>query len=51
MKKSKSISNKTKEVDSPTTLKVGPYRHIEESKKHQVSAFPDIKKVPIKAGE
>ena len=29
--------------------KRGPYRNIEEAKKHQVSSFPDIKKVPIKA--
>ena len=26
--------------------KAGPYRNIEEAKKHQVSSFPDIKKVP-----
>ena len=26
----------------------GPYRNIEESKKHQVTSFPDIKKVAIK---
>lgn len=29
--------------------KRGPYRNIEEAKKHQVSSFPDIKKVAIKA--
>ena len=28
--------------------KRGPYRNIEEAKKHQVSSFPDVKKVPIK---
>lgn len=27
----------------------GPYRNIEESKKHQVTSFPDVKKVPLKA--
>lgn len=27
---------------------VGPFRNIEESKKHQVTSFPDVKKVAIK---
>lgn len=27
----------------------GPYRNIEEAKKHQVSSFPDITKVPLKS--
>jgi len=26
----------------------GPYRNIEEAKKHQVSSFPDVKKVALK---
>lgn len=26
----------------------GPYRNIEEAKRHQVSSFPDVKKVQIK---
>jgi serine/threonine protein phosphatase PrpC len=52
LKKKRSVTDKiTKEVESPTTVKVGPYRNIEESKKHQVTSFPDIKKVPIKPGE
>jgi serine/threonine protein phosphatase PrpC len=51
LKKKRSTTDKTKEIDSPATVKVGPYRNIEESKKHQVSSFPDIKKVPIKPGE
>lgn len=29
-------------------VKTGPYRNLEEAKKHQVSSYPDIKKVPIK---
>ena len=33
-------------VDEPKTQ--GPYRNIEESKKHQVTSYPDIKKVPLK---
>ena len=28
-----------------------PYRNIEEAKKHQVSSYPDIKKVPVKKDE
>lgn len=46
----KKKTDKTKEAESPT-VKGGPYRNIEESKKHQVSGFPDVKKVPIKPGE
>ena len=42
----------TKEVKPPTEEEKkqegGPYRNIEESKKHQVSAFPDVKKVTLK---
>jgi serine/threonine protein phosphatase PrpC len=52
LKKKRSANDKSSKGDeSPATVKVGPYRNIEESKKHQVSSFPDIKKVPIKAGE
>lgn len=48
MKKKK--TDKSKEAESPT-LKGGPYRNIEESKKHQVSGFPDVKKVPFKPAD
>lgn len=41
-KKKKKTTKKAAETASPQT---GPYRNIEESKKHQVSSFPDIKKV------
>jgi serine/threonine protein phosphatase PrpC len=52
LKKKRSNTEKVpKEIDSPATVKGGPYRNIEESKKHQVSSFPDIKKIPIKTGE
>jgi len=51
LKKKKTTDKPVKEVESPTIVKGGPYRNLEESKKHQVSSFPDIKKVPIKAGE
>ena len=34
---------------SPLPKSTGPYRNIEEAKKHQVSSFPDIKKIPLKA--
>ena len=44
-KKKKSVKKKSEAVAPPQT---GPYRNIEESKKHQVSSFPDIKKVQIK---
>jgi serine/threonine protein phosphatase PrpC len=36
---------------SPTEVSKGPYRNIEESKKHQVTAFPDVKKVPFKPAD
>ena len=49
MKKRKS---KTGNADaSPVDIKTGPYRNIEEAKKHQVSSFPDIKKVFVKPAE
>ena len=36
----------------PEESKTGPpYRNIEEAKLHQVSSYPDIKKVPIKKDE
>ena len=36
----------------PEEAKVGPpYRNIEEAKCHQVSSYPDIKKLPIKKDE
>lgn len=44
MKKRKS----TKSDTSTETKSTGPYRNIDEAKKHQVSSFPDIKKVPLK---
>lgn len=48
MKKRKS----TKTTAPPEEEKKGPpYRNIEEAKKHQVSSYPDIKKVPIKKDE
>ncbi len=37
---------KGSELAKPTSA--GPYRNIEEAKKHQVSSFPDIKKLPLK---
>ena len=46
MKKKKSTTAKAEEEKK--TVKTGPYRNIEEAKKHQVSSFPDIKKVPLK---
>jgi len=44
----KKKSLKAASTPSPTP-KTGPYRNIEEAKKHQVSSYPDIKRVPIKA--
>lgn len=50
-KKRKSTADKDKkEADAPVA-KGGPYRNIEEAKKHQVSSFPDVKKVPFKPAE
>lgn len=46
MKKRKGTTTTKEEVKEPK--KGGPYRNIEEAKKHQVSSFPDVKKVPIK---
>jgi len=45
VKRRKSTKDKEEEKKDP----VGPYRNIEESKKHQVTSFPDVKKVAIKA--
>ena len=51
----KSSIKKRKSAKGPAPVeenKVGPpYRNIEEAKKHQVSSYPDIKKVPIKKDE
>lgn len=44
-KKSKATAGATETA----AKKGGPYRNIEEAKKHQVSSYPDIKKVAIKA--
>ena len=44
----KSTTTKAPPVEEP---KGPPYRNIEEAKKHQVSSYPDIKKVPIKKDE
>jgi len=53
MDRKPSLKKKTKSTTkdaAPTDNKPkgGPYRNIEESKKHQVTSFPDIKKVAIK---
>lgn len=42
----KSTKKKKKGEEVPPAL---PYRNIEESKRHQVSSFPDIKKVPMQS--
>lgn len=34
------------EEEKPEVL--GPYRNLDESKKHQVTSFPDVKKVALK---
>jgi serine/threonine protein phosphatase PrpC len=44
----KKKSSKAAAATSPTPKATGPYRNIEEAKKHQVSSYPDIKKVTIK---
>ena len=51
LKKKKTVGDKGMGATaaSPTEKKGGPYRNIEEGKKHQVTSFPDIKKVPFKA--
>lgn len=46
LEKKKKKSTKKPEAAPPQT---GPYRNIEESKKHQVTSFPDVKKVQLKA--
>ena len=46
IKKKKTIggaADKGMVAQSPTEKKGGPYRNIEESKKHQVTSFPDVK--------
>lgn len=44
----KKSSKKRKSAATEEEPKKGPYRNIEEAKKHQVSSFPDIAKYPIK---
>jgi len=44
LKKRKSTKAGEEEKKEP----VGPYRNIEECKKHQVTSFPDVKKVALK---
>ena len=46
-KKSSVKRRKSTKLEEPEVSR-GPYRNIEESKKHQVTSFPDIKKVVIK---
>ena len=48
MKKRKSTTLKESTASSTTSSVQGPYRNIEESKKHQVTSFPDVKKVQLK---
>ena len=43
LKKRKSVKQP---VEEPVNK--GPYRNIEEAKRHQVTSFPDVKKVQIK---
>jgi serine/threonine protein phosphatase PrpC len=38
----------TKDTSEEKKEPLGPYRNLEESKKHQVTSFPDVKKVPLK---
>ncbi len=44
LKRKKSNKSGEEEKKEPQ----GPYRNLEESKKHQVTSFPDVKKVAIK---
>lgn len=44
----KKKGSKSAEGTADATPAKGPYRNVEEAKKHQVSSFPDIKKVQIK---
>lgn len=39
---------KSEAISTSSSVTGGPYRNIDEAKKHQVSSFPDIKKVDIK---
>jgi len=48
-KRRSTLTKGTTEPAEPVKPKLGPYRNIEESKKHMVTSFPDIKKVPIKS--
>lgn len=48
LKKKKTGKDKEANTESPEkVIQGGPYRNIEEAKKHMVSSFPDIKKVLI----
>lgn len=47
-KKRKSVRGELP-VEPTKAIVGGPYRNIEEAKKHQVSSFPDIKKVVLTA--
>mmetsp|Transcript_11165 Transcript_11165/g.18760 ORF Transcript_11165/g.18760 Transcript_11165/m.18760 type:complete len:246 (-) Transcript_11165:452-1189(-) len=44
----KKAAKKKKKGEAPQPTSTGPYRNIEEARKHQVSSFPDVTKVPIK---
>jgi serine/threonine protein phosphatase PrpC len=48
LKKKKSTTSAKDTTASTTSTSSGPYRNIEEAKKHQVSSFPDVKKVLLK---
>ena len=47
-KKFASKKRKSKAKEEVSTTQSGPYRNIEEAKAHQVTSYPDIKKVAIK---
>lgn len=51
MEKKSSVKRRkgTKDKEEEKKENHGPYRNLDESKKHQVTSFPDVKKVPIKA--
>ena len=50
-KGSKKKKAATGKEGAPETVSKGPYRNMDEAKKHQVSSFPDVKKVPFKPAE
>ena len=51
VKKRKSTKTGTTAAPVEESKTGPPYRNIEEAKKHQVSSYPDIKKVPFKKDE